>query len=324
MRNTNRLVSFVVGCTVCAAACLGCTVIRYRDPPDAGGGGPVVEVPPPVVDMLVLVEVDPSAANLAPAFDQLVGSVRSALGRAGVEVRNVGLAPLRHRVGDAVPLIAGGDAASFALHGPMLAYTTGELAAFLEERTQDEHSNLIELGANLDVTPLYEPSPDAPDGGPRTGEAFFGPPADGWVVLTLTGLAARCGAGGDADCAVVAAEHAAALLATDPESGNAAWLSFPGGAGLPVARIFHLFAAPPEVGSSYVALSDACTARPNFQVAALDSIQPSEVYRSDVAQRVSAGGVRAEWLDLCGLLSRDGPSMIERSAQGIAAALVSR
>lgn len=313
---SRELASWVAGVMVCCVAASGCTVIRYRDPD--GGGVTVVPVEPPVVDVLVLVDLDTSAATFATPYQRLLDSAIAAFEEAGVDVRRVAVAPLAHRVGGAVPLIAGGSPDEIDLAGAIAAYTTGELASFLEPQVDGERSNLLELGAALVARSIYRPTPGSPGSGMLTGEAFFEPAEDGWIVVTLSGRAAPCDAGA---CPSAAVEHAGALLLTDPESSTLVWLRLPGEDGLPAGRVFHLFVTPPEVGDSYTALSSACTARPNFPVGVLDAMQPSEVYRSEVARGLSAGGGRGSWIDLCGALSSDGPNMLRSAARAIAGAL---
>jgi len=288
---------------------IACTVIRDGD--DDGGDGPpvVVEPPPPaIVDLLVMVDLDPSATNLAAAHAEVVGSLVRELSGAGVEVRRSAVAPLHERVGSTVPLLGSGD----ELGTLVQRYSTGDGAAFLSDVGEDDYASLLTLGRTLADAPLY-----VSEGAPENGQAYFEPPEDGWVVVVLGALAARCGS---APCDAAAIEVASALTATD-DAGDAAWLDLPGSAGVPPSRIVHVLITPPEVGDSHAALADACRARPNFPTALLDFMAPSPPFHSQVAEAIVEAGGRARWLDYCAALSSEGEAISAGAAATIATAV---
>lgn len=288
---------------------IACTVVRDGDG-DGGGGGPPVPVDPPppaVVDLLVMVDLDPSATNLAAAHVQVVGALVGELGRLGVMVRRSAVAPLHERVGPAVPLLGAGD----ELGTLVQRFATGEGAAFLSDAGEGDYANLLALGATLADTPLY-----ASEGLPETGQAYFEPPEDGFVVVVLGALAARCGS---RPCDAAAIEVASALTATG-EEGEAAWLDLPGDAGLSPDRIVHVLITPPAV-DSHAALVEACRARPNFPTALLDFMAPSPPFHAEVAGAIVEAGGRARWVDYCGALSSEGHALTAEAAATIAAAV---
>jgi hypothetical protein len=283
--------------------CLACTVIRDRDPPDSG---PVVVDPPEVagtVDLLVLVDLDPNAANLAASYAQVADNLRAALSEARVEVRKTALAPLHHRVGGVVPLLRADDSGMLA--SVVSQYSIGEGAAFLSDVASHDYANVIDIGSRLATAPLYEVG-----GIPEQGEAHFEPAADGFVVLIVSGRGARCGG----DCRERASAIGAELMLTG-ESGNAQWLALPGGTGLPPSRIFYVIVTPPEVGADHGALAEACLARPNFPTATLDFLQPSPEFHSIAASAVG----NADFVDICHALSSQGRAEMNGAAAAIQA-----
>ena len=289
---------------------IACTVIRDGDDDDDGGDGPpvVVDPPPPaVVDLLVVVDLDPSATNLAAAHAQVVGSLVGALSGAGVEVRRSAVAPLHERVGATVPLLGSGDELGTLIQ----RFSTGDGAAFLVDGGEADYANLLALGPTLADAPLY-----ASDTLPEAGQAYFEPPEDGFVVIVLGALAARCGS---APCDAAALEVAAGLTATNG-AGDAAWLDLPGDEGLSPGRIVHVLITPPEV-DSHAALAESCRARPNFPTALLDFMAPSPPFHSQVATAIVSAGGRARWVDYCGVLSSQGDAITAEAAATIAAAV---
>jgi hypothetical protein len=288
---------------------IACTVIRDGDDDDGGDSPPVVVEPPPpaVIDLLVMVDLDPSATNLAAAHGQVVGSLVGALSGAGVEVRRSAVAPLHERVGAAVPLLGSGD----ELGALIQRFSTGDGAAFLVDGGEADYANLLALGPTLAEAPLY-----ASDTLPEAGQAYFEPPEDGFVVVVLGALGARCGS---APCDAAAVEVASALTATN-EAGDAAWLDLPGDEGLTPSRIVHVLITPPEV-DSHAALAQACRARPNFPTALLDFMAPSPPFHSQVAAAIVNAGGRARWVDYCGALSSQGDAIAADAAATIAAAV---
>jgi hypothetical protein len=270
-----------------------CTIIRYRDPPDAGPQKP--EEPAGEVDLLVFVDVDPSSANVGNAWGQALAELRASLQKRTVTVRSVAVAPLHHRVGSTVPLIAGQATDVPELGALVGAYTTQGSADFLVDTTHDEYSNVLDLGASLGSTPVY-----GYDGHPVDGQPFFGEPTDGLVVVVLTNLSPRCGL--DDDCVRAASEHAQILSEVSPETGHVAWLSMAQGSGLPPSKVVTVLAGTPEVESASQ-MATACTAHAQFPSAVLDSLEPSRAYRSVVASQASEAGAPTLSVDLCAWIS---------------------
>lgn len=294
--------SFLLGLLTVQA----CTVIRYvdggADDPDPPGPGEPAEI-----DVLVALNFDPNASNLADTYQEIVDGWVGALDATpGLQVRMVGIAPLRRRVGAQVPIVSNYD--SEALVAQLVShYTTGRGAAFLTPSGAHDYANVIELGSALDETPLY----DSETGQPGMGAAYFERPADGFVILVVSPLAAECG--GD-NCIVVADDVARQLTAT--QDGIARWINFPTDDGLAPDRIHWVLATAPEV-QDYASMQAHCTAFPNFPFAVLDFIQPSAAFHSRVASQVIEAGGRAQTLDLCRLLSSDGPLTAETAAAAI-------
>lgn len=266
-------------------ATLACTVVRDGDGDD-DAGPPMVSPPgdPVEVDLLIMADVTASSAHLAYHYSEIVGAIENGIAQTGVRVRQRAVAPLRHRVGGGVPLLGADDVA-----GLVQLYSTGEGAPFLVDPGADDYANVLALGAELASEPLY---------GSTTGEAFFQPAADAFVVIMVSGLAARC----EGSCETRASGVASALTATDA-SGNVAWLTLPGGTGLGPRRVVHVLVTSPEVGASHAAMVQACSARPNFPTSVLDFMAPSPEFHSNVAQAIEASGGRARWVDFCGMVS---------------------
>lgn len=397
------------GVTLCAAvlasSALGCTVIRYRDRPEPEPVPvPVAVTPPPpsVVDVLIAVDLDPSAANLASPYDQIVQNIILALPATRITIRQVAVAPLRQRIGEVVPLLEGydtggasnpldvppdlhieppdlwgdagptrdpfderpdasldllwpdastsldedsslafGDAGnpsieptsphrdsgaafldgsvfgrrSSGLPGSLARvvsdYTVGDLAPYLTDLANDDLDNLLRFGAEIANTSLYGES-----GAAALGEPFYRPVADGWIVILISNRAPRCG---DDGCASAAARHAEALTEVDSD-GYATWLKAPGTGGLPLDQIALVWIGTPEV-ASYGALVSRCRAQPNFPPVYLDSLEPSEPYRTLLAAAVTSSGGAGFAADFCELASSLAPDSARALGGSIAGAL---
>lgn len=290
------------------ATSLACTVIRDDpDPPRTDGGVGITPSPgdPREVDLLVMADLDPSAAHLAGHYAQIVGAIEGAIAEHGIVVRSSALAPLHHRVGASVPLL--GHASPEELASLVAYYAGGDGAVFLHDAVGDDYENLLALGPELHQTPLYTESAE--------GEAYFRPAADGFVVVVLGALAARCGAG---SCDARAAEVATALTSAG-ESG-ASWLVLPGEQNLPPSRIAYLFVTSPEVDGSYSAMVESCRAYPNFPTVTLDFMEPSVELHSLVASGIAERGGRARWIDFCAALSSQSDGLFAQAGSLVATA----
>ncbi len=272
---------------------------------------PPVASAPKVLDILVLSDTERSTAALASGYNDVVSLLVGFLSEQNVRVRAIGLAPLYRRLGDTVPLLFGeGDKSAsveFARIDGALRYFAADSSS-LTLGTEDEGANLAVLGKALPSTGIYYPNQHSTN--PR---AYFEPPVDGFVVLTLSATPRRCAYN---ECSVQGMSVAEYFTAT--EEGQARWLKFPGAEGLPVARIMHLAVSAAE-GGSYDEFYTACRAEPNFPSALLDAIEPSpKPFFGPMTKAISEAGGRAMYLDLCTVLSSGAASALKSAAKKIA------
>lgn len=294
-----RARSIVQGLALGQLLCLtlACTIIRHVGPED-GGAGPGPSAPPRVFDVLFIVDLDPSTANLASSYHTLIELWSAAIEMAGIDIRQAAIAPLHRRIGGEVPLLPLEDSGAFAT---LEQYTSGERAPLLTDPGLGDFDNLLWLGERLDHIGSYE--------GGALGRAYFEPPADGFVVILVAPLAARCAGGCEAE-ADAAAEH---LTRTD-DAGQLTWLDLPSDEGLRPSQVHLVLISTPEVGSDFSAMADTCRRYPNFPLDVLDFLEPTAPLFSQTASRVAARGARAHRHDLCGLLSSNGPNAIDSTA----------
>jgi hypothetical protein len=301
-----------------ATSALGCTFIR-EVPGDGDGGGnnaTPTPTPPTTADMLVMVQIDRSAGNLAPAYGQILGQLEAALGKHNIELRRVGYAPLHRRAQQVVPLIFGRDDAQseFGSAAEAIAfYASDGGAQYIRQTASGESENLAALGLELDERAVYRPTSADP-----TARAYFQRPADGLIVLTLSATARLCNAG-DQACRLNG-ERPGQYFVSREADGDAAWLVLPGDEGLPPERIFHAAIVTAE-GVDYEQFRARCLDHPNFPTTYLDFMEGSPAtYWGPVADAINQGGGHAAVVDMCQALSSDGDAAIKSLAGRIAAA----
>lgn len=292
----------------------GCTLIRYRDPPsndDNGDGGP-----PKVVDMLVLIDVDRSAANLTPYYHQTLQTLIMGLALKNVAVRSAALAPLYHRSGEVVPLLYGeGDPRSefedFGAAIQFYTYDDGQL--FLQSRTDNDGENLATLGLELGQRAIYRPRTADPEARPYFLEA-----ADGFVVVYMTASPRPCAANDEA-CELDGMSPASYF--TRRTDGVADWLSLGDDTRLPPSKIFHLAVVTAEA-TGYGDFAERCRGYSGFPATMLDVMEPSpKAYYTQFVDGLMRNGGRGLVVDLCQAMSARGEGTLAGAAAAIRATL---
>jgi len=272
----------------------GCTIIRYVDPNENNNGG---TTPPREVDMLVLVDLSRSSANLSSEYARILGALMGGLELQNIDVRKTALAPLERRAGETVPLIygTGDDESEFRNFAEAIAFFArdgGDL--YLTDPASSDGENLALLGMQLDERAIYRPNVADPSGRP-----YFTEPADGFVVVVLSASPRLCDVGSEG-CDLNG------MHPGDFFAGNG-WVEFPGGGTLPSNKIFHLYIGTQEGHSDFEAFYDHCKKQPNFPMALIDVLQPSSGrYFGPVAQRLNSKSGEAMSLDLCEVMSMSG------------------
>ena len=302
----NRVMKWILVGLLLAIFGSGCTIIRYVDGDDDDDGP---TLPPKVVDMLVVVDLDHRTANLTDDFGGIIGTLGGELAKKNIEVRQAALAPMYGRSEGVVPLLYGenDDASEFGGFTDAVAfYTHDDGAQYLQDDAAYDGENLATLGADLDERAIYRPTTADPN-----ARAYFVEPADGFVVIYLSASPRICGAN-DSDCAVDGQNPADYF--TQAADGDAAWLQLPGGMGLPASKIFHGAIVTGE-GMNYDAFYERCMAYPNFPATTLDVMEPSEhAYFGPFIEGVQGNGGRGAMVDLCEVMS----SRRANSLQGLA------
>lgn len=280
-------------------AAVGCTIIRYVDPTDPDGG--TGELQPREIDMLVLVDLDRSAANLTAEYSKILGALSFGLGEQNIEIRKAALAPLYTRSNGAVPLLYGendddGDFWSFQEAIAFYAHDGGE--DFLQDEVDSDSANLAVLGLELDSRAIYHPNSSDP-----TAVAYFEAPKDGFLVVYLTASERRCSAGDEA-CAVDGIDAVQYFSRGDDQLS---WLELPGGEGVAANKVFHAAITTAE-GIDYATFFETCSKRPNFPVAKLDVMQPSSEHRyfGPFIDGIRSNGGNGAHVDLCEAMSSQG------------------
>lgn len=278
----------------------GCTVIRYVDPNENNSNN--TTRPPRVVDMLVMVDLSRSSANLSGEYAAILSSLIGGLELQNVEVRRTALAPLERRSGETVPLFYGTDdpESEFDNFGTAIAFYAQDGGdVFLTERAGSDGENLALLGMQIDERSIYRPSTSDSSGRP-----YFTEPGDGFIVVTLSASPRLCDAS-DSDCQLND-NHPGEYWMTSSAEG-ADWLEFPGGGRLPANKIFHLFIGTQEGQSDFDAFYEHCKEQPNFPMAQIDVLQPSPArYFGPVTDRINGISGEAMNLDLCKVMSLSG------------------
>ncbi len=279
---------------IVALSLSSCTIVRYVDEEDAGNGGGGNNGSSQSVDMLVMMDLDRSAANLTNAHADVVGGLIAGLEAQGILVRKAALAPLYRRAEGVVPIVYGldDDSNRFENLGAAIAfYTFDDGADFLIDSADDDGANLATLGSQLDQRTIYKPEQADPMARP-----YFEGAADGFVVVTLSASPRRCDV--SQGCEIDGSSPEDYFTQVD-DSGNAAWLELAGGEGVPVDRIYHAAFVTRE-GMGYDQFYDECTDYPNFPTTLIDVMAPSEnIYFESVHDRIANRGGHGTTVDLC-------------------------
>ena len=280
----------------------GCTIVRYVDDDDDGVVGP----PPKVVDMLVMMDMSRSTANLAGDYGTILAITVGALAKQNVTVRRAALAPLYSRSDGAVPLLYGenDESGEFVSFEEAIAfYTYDDGAAHLQDAVQSDSENLATLGKELDTRAVYHPTT-----ADTAATPYFEPPADGFVVLYFSASPRRCSMGG-APCAVDGQN--AADYFTSSDGSGVEWLELGGGASLPRDKVFHGAIVTAE-GVDYDTFYDVCASYPQFPAGKLDVMQPSEqhAYFGPLVEGIKSAGGPAHYVDLCEAMSANAEAAV--------------
>lgn len=302
--------------TAAIGLCASCTIVR--DPPEEGGGGENNdEAEQPAVDILVVSQMDRSAAELSGDFERIVYGLGAELGEREVQVSRLGLAPLHRQADGAVPLVYGeGDEDSeFGSLGEAIAYYGQDNGAeHLQQDATAESENLAELGMHLDERPVYSPSGSYPE-----GRSYFDRPADGFVVLVLSATDRLCDID-DEDCRLDG-DRPGHYFTFREDDHAASWLSLPGGEGVDAERVFHGAVVTTE-DSDADSFEERCTDQTGFPSTKLEFMEhASSTYYEPLAGQIEDDGGRAAVVDMCTALSSDGQPAIESLADQIAGML---
>lgn len=313
--------------TLVAALCIAmasCTLIRYDDNGDNGGNdnhenGPVlndIPIDAPVIDALVMVDLDRGAANIMDAYYQYLALIEHELTERDVYIRNIAVAPLYRQQSQQPALLYGRgapDNLSPDLSETLEHFVSQDGLAHLDGAVETPGENLAALGANLDRESIFNPETASEE-----GRAYFDEAEDGFVVFHLTGTTRACGHD-DGDCALDGQPPAKYFTDEDGETGQATWLRLPGSTGLSVDDIAHISVVTPE-GMDYETFVDTCADQPNFPMAYIDFLEPSEEheYFGPKMRELDNEGGAGEVVDLCTAFSTRAPNSASRIAGEIA------
>jgi len=312
MRTLGWLRALLLVVTVGSLALSGCTVIRYVGGDGGGSGGGGAEPEIKKVDLLVQADLRKSASAFQQDYQRILDFLATGLTQEGVEIRRAALAPMYRQSGDTVPLVYGRDEenAEFSNLGEAYTfYTRDDGAEYLTDRSATDGENLAALGLQLDSRAVYHPRSADPD-----ARAYFQPPADGFVVVSLTGSARRCSAE-SSKCQLDGAKPG--VYFTRQDDGAAEWLNLPGDGGLPVSRIFHVAITTAE-GVDHETFYDQCTSQPNFPTARIDFMEHSEkAYFGPLIGQIRDNGGNGRYVDLCRAMSQQGAAIMKSVASDI-------
>lgn len=296
-----------------AALCSACTIVR-EPPPENNGENNSNGGSPPAVDVLVVSQLDPNAAELSGRFEQIVYGLRGALAEREVQVNRLAMAPLHRQADGAVPLLYGEgdeDGEFGTMSEAIIYYGRDNGAEHLRETSSGESENLAALGMQLDQRSIYHAS-----GGDPSGRPYFGEPADGLVVVVLSATERKCGVD-DGDCRLDGQSPADYFTAGG--EGGAEWLSLAGGQDLGANRIYHAAFATTE-GGDRESFEEGCKARTGFPSTTLDFMAHSPTgYYEDFSRGLRQNGGRGSYIDLCNAFSAEGIVILEALAADIAA-----
>jgi hypothetical protein len=306
----------------------GCIILRRppEDPPPGGGGGGGGgdEEPPKEVDVLVQVDLRREAGALVSDYQRILGFLNAGLAERNVEVRRTALAPMYRRIDGSdgnkvVPLLYGQGAGvnEFGGIGPaMNYYMTDDGAQELRSVSAVDGENLATLGMQLDQRAILPTM-----GADPSGRAYFRPPADGFVVVSLSAASRKCSA--DSQECQLNGESPGAFFSSSSE-GKLEWLTLPGDAGLEASRVFHAAIATDEGVESYSQWESRCESEPNFPSVRLNAMEGSQTsYFRPLIDRIREGGGQGEFVRLCRAMSSMGQQRIE-SLAGSVASMVGR
>ncbi len=311
--NPSRLIK-LLSLMLLAISLVGCTIIRYVDNDDNGGGGNG-ELDPKVVDILILVDLPRGAANIMPGYASFLEMVMLGLAEQNVIVNRSAVAPMYRTQSERAPLLFGaGDPYSdfSGLHDAMLYYVSDTGLSHLDGQVDADGENLAGLGMNLDRETVFNPHTAPPESRPYYDEA-----ADGFVVFYLTGSSRKC-SHNDPNCALDGKTPAAYFTETD-EDDNASWLTLPGPTGHSPSKIMHVSISTAE-GVDFDTFAESCLRESNFPANHLDVLEPSEhhEYFGPLMAGLDQAGGNGMRVDLCTAFS----SRAEHSAVHTAGQIV--
>lgn len=316
------------------AAVSACTLV-VRDPgkTDGGTGTPSTIVPRRAA-MLWLVNLDPSAVNLAGAYEGLIRQFEVALASqrsTPIVVDRLGVMALNRRL-DVGARLFYGESKRGAVIEPRLAkelspellqgVNAGALAEAItkiagsrllddQDPNRAEQGTLAELAASLGTETVYDVAGSNVEGVPLIPE-----PPEILIIGTLTHLARACETDA-AQCRLQGAPPADFFTAADHE--GAIWVRFAGGAQIAPERIFHVsfVTAEKELPTAFYA---RCGNTPGFPQGLVDVIEPSQLaYYGPLADGVNEafpGRYRKD--DLCSLLGTSRVARLVAHASAIA------
>ncbi|MFW5968758.1 MAG: hypothetical protein ACOCV2_14635 [Persicimonas sp.] len=300
----------IVLLALAAALCGACTIVR--DPPPENNENNSNGKPPPAVDVLVVSQLDPNAAELSGRFEQIVYGLTGALAEREVKVNRVALAPLYRQAEGAVPLLygEGDEEAEFeSLSDAIVYYGRDEGSESLQDSASGESENLAALGMQLDQRSIYRASSGDPSGQP-----YFGEPSDGFVVVVLSATERKCGL--DDDVCRLDGQSPADYFTAGGED-NADWLSLAGDEDLGTDKVYHAAFATTE-GGDRDSFEEQCEARTGFPSTTLDFMEHSPTgYYEDFTREVRRSGGKASYVDLCDAMAAQGIAIIEGLAADI-------
>jgi hypothetical protein len=336
MKDVSRLACLSLATAALASAC---TVVA----PGKDDGGTTMIIPIPIkpdalpppkpleASVLVVANLERSAANLADKYALILGGLQTYLDSVGLHVQNMGLIAtygdhfgprllLGRRAGEPQNPILEGLIAQAVANGtsvtdydhllPQIAtglanISDGDLPIALRlfaasgnfdgDGETSEAKNLIDFGRGLDDEVL------SPIQGGLQRSALFDMPRDLFIVIYLQALPRRC-AMDSANCLVDGRRPSDIFTETDG-NGAAAWLKF-AGTGISPKRVLHVAIATAE-GESLSAFRDRCGKVPGFPKTLFDVMSPSpNAYfkpLTDALNAANAGtGSRGDFCELIG------------------------
>lgn len=343
--------------TVAALLLAGsCTVVVPGPGSGPGpGGGPDGDYTPPPpkpveADLLFVINLDQSSANMAPhyagEFDTpgIADSLIEGLSLIGVNVTHWAVIPAYPPAGGGIRLLDGGGpgfsvpmiiqpgpgapggAPDGAAAPSNTSVTTTDVATQLQllaatgnydgPGSVSEAEGIVPVGQALDDAHL------PPELGGIDGQAFFDRPRNLFVVVYLQPLARRCNLT-DPQCQIGGRSPADIFTASAPD-GTASWLHYASG-GMPVQQIVHVAIATTE-GESPDGFIQRCSGVNGFPKALLDVMEPSPTsyFKPLLAALNAANPGTGQSADLCDLLGELQPDstvhpVMDRLVDSIAA-----